>query len=154
MTTGSRQGGLTWQGSGAGGYAPDVLADPRCMWARKRELPVQVRFTAHDRIVDTREGPVQARAGDAIVTGAFGEHWPVRRARFADKYREIAPGRFVSLPLKVLAIAMDAPFAVLLADGGTTLNGKAGDYLVDYGDGTLGIVAAAIFAATYDVETN
>ena len=31
------------------------------------------------------------------------------------------------------------------------LTGGAGDWLVDYGDGSLGIVSQAIFATTYEI---
>jgi hypothetical protein len=45
---------------------------------------------------------------------------------------------------------MDAPFAVALPDG-ERLAGQAGDWLLDYGDANLAIVAAEIFSMTYDV---
>jgi hypothetical protein len=31
------------------------------------------------------------------------------------------------------------------------LHGRAGDWLVDYGDGSLGIVSPAIFSTTYEI---
>jgi hypothetical protein len=40
---------------------------------------------------------------------------------------------------------------VLLADGISRLHGKPGDWLVDYGDGSLGIVSPDIFATTYQL---
>ena len=43
------------------------------------------------------------------------------------------------------------PFAVLLADGVSRLSGRAGEWLVDYGDGSLGIVSQPIFATTYEI---
>jgi hypothetical protein len=46
---------------------------------------------------------------------------------------------------------MDTPFKVVLADGVSHLTGRAGDWLVDYGDGSLGIVTQAIFATTYEI---
>jgi hypothetical protein len=50
-----------------------------------------------------------------------------------------------------MAVPMTEPFDVLLADGISRLNGRAGEWLVDYGDGSLGIVAPTIFAATYEI---
>jgi hypothetical protein len=47
---------------------------------------------------------------------------------------------------------MTEPFEVLLADGISRLNGRAGEWLVDYGDGSLGIISESIFAATYDIS--
>jgi hypothetical protein len=46
---------------------------------------------------------------------------------------------------------MNAPFEVVLADGLSQLRGRSGDWLVDYGDGSLGIVAALIFSQTYEI---
>jgi hypothetical protein len=100
---------------------------------------------------------VHAAPGDAIITGTTGEHWRVSRARFPDRYRPVPPtvagqaGRYVSLPNNIMAVPMAEPFEVLLADGISRLNGRAGEWLVDYGDGSLGIVSEAIFATTYDI---
>jgi hypothetical protein len=57
----------------------------------------------------------------------------------------------MSLPNRILALQMDTPFKVVLADGVSHLTGRAGDWLVDYGDGSLGIVTQAIFATTYEI---
>lgn len=125
--------------------------------ARKRVHPVQVRFAEQVSAVGTLEGVVHAKLGDAIVTGLFGEPWPVARASFAGKYQAVsplemgAPGLYLSLPIEVLAVPMHAPFEVVLADGHSRLTGQAGDWLIDYGDGNLGIVNAAVFDATYEI---
>ena len=129
----------------------------RGLRARKRPHPVQVRFAEHASAVHTLEGVVHARLGDAIVTGLFGELWPVSSASFAGKYQAVpplrmgAPGSYLSLPIEVLAVPMHGPFEVVLADGHSRLAGRTGDWLIDYGDGSLGIVNADIFAATYEL---
>jgi hypothetical protein len=46
---------------------------------------------------------------------------------------------------------MTEGFQVVLADGISKLKGRAGDWLVDYGDGSLGIVSPEIFTTTYEV---
>ncbi len=56
-----------------------------------------------------------------------------------------------SLPNRILAVPMTEPFEVLLADGISRLTGRSGEWLVDYGDGSLGIVSPEIFATTYEV---
>lgn len=100
---------------------------------------------------------MQAHPGDAIVTGVAGERWRVSRAHFAEKYRAIPPtadgqdGRYISLTNSIMAVPMPEAFEVLLADGVSRLHGQAGDWLIDYGDGSLGIVAPAIFATTYEL---
>jgi hypothetical protein len=139
------------------GYSSFVASDPRRVRARKLVREIEVRFAAEACIVQSPEGAVHARAGDAIVTGTAGEHWRVSRAHFASKYRPVPPtvegepGRYASLPYEVMAVPMTAPFEVLLADGQSRLRGRAGDWLVDYGDGSLGVVSPAIFTTTYEV---
>jgi hypothetical protein len=102
-------------------------------------------------------GAIHARAGDAVLTGPAGEQWPAARARFMDKYRPLGPvepgadATYLSLPVEVLAVAMTVPFVVHLPDGRSHLAGQPGDWLGDYGDGSLGVVAPAIFSASYEI---
>lgn len=146
-----------FRSSGQRGYLPQISQDPRRHTARKLEREVQVRFTAEACTVQTPEGLVHARPGDAILTGIAGEHWRVSSSRFTERYRPVPPttvgqsGAYMSLPNRILALPMSVPFEVLLADGQSRLSGHPGDWLVDYGDGSLGIVSRAIFASTYEI---
>lgn len=143
--------------SGQQGFSDTVAANPRHVEARKLEREVDVRFTEDACIVRTPEGFVHAHPGDAILTGNGGQHWRVSQAKFARKYRAVAPtsaghsGRYMSLPNRILAVQMQEPFDVALADGVSELHGHPGDWLVDYGDGSLGIVSEGIFATTYEI---
>jgi hypothetical protein len=125
--------------------------------ARKLVQQIAVRFAATPCTLTTREGLVHAHPGDAIITGVAGEQWRVSRSHFADKYRPVPPtvagesGRYESLPNRIQAVQMNEPFQVLLADGISRLTGDTKDWLVDYGDGSLGIVSSAIFANTYQI---
>lgn len=140
------------------GHAPVVSGDPRHIRAHKRRQRFAVRFAAQDGSVNTLEGAVRMRAGDAVVTGLAGERWPVERARFQASYAPVAPlafgqdGLYESLPLPVLALPLDQGCEVLLPDGVSRLHGQAGDWLVDYGDGSLGVVAAALFDSHFARE--
>jgi hypothetical protein len=153
----SSRGLPLYRSSGQRGYSNLVSGDPRRVVARKLEREIDVRFTPVECTIHTPEGVVHARPGDAIITGTAGEHWRVSRARFADKYRPVPPtvageaGRYVSLPNRILAVPMSESFEVLLADGVSRLAGRPGEWLVDYGDGSLGIVSEAIFASTYSI---
>jgi hypothetical protein len=148
---------LEYRSSGQRGYSSLINSDARRIMARKLEREIDVRFTAADCTVQTPEGVVHAKAGDAIITGTAGERWRVSRSRFADKYRPVPPtlageaGRYVSLPNRIMAVPMTEVFEVLLADGVSRLSGRPGEWLVDYGDGSLGIVSQAIFATTYEI---
>jgi hypothetical protein len=146
-----------FRSSGQRGFSSALSNDRRCVEARKFEREVSVRFAPEACTVQTPEGLVHAQPGDAILTGVAGERWRVSRAHFAEKYRPVPPARagetgtYLSLPTRVRALQMPGPFEVLLADGQSRLTGKAGDWLVDYGDGSLGIVSPAIFATTYEI---
>jgi hypothetical protein len=139
------------------GYSSAVSNHPGRVLARKLAREVQVQFTSTACTVQTQEGVVHAYPGDAIVTGAAGERWRVSHGHFAEKYRAVPPtveghaGRYVSLPNSIMAVPMTGTFEVLLADGVSRLRGRPGDWLVDYGDGSLGIVSKAIFATTYEI---
>ena len=142
---------------GEQGYLPDIESDRRRVRARKRSNTVEARFATSDGTLRTPEGVVSVRSGDAIMTGIAGEQWRVSRGSFEHRYTPIPPtragqpGRYESLPIEVLAIAMDGPFEVVLRDGVSQLHGERGDWLVDYGDGSLGIVAAEVFNSTYEI---
>lgn len=148
---------LLFRSSTRTGFSAAVSAHPDRVLARKLTGEVQVQFASVVGTVGTLEGVVHARPGDAIVTGATGEQWSVPREHFAGKYRAVPPtadgeaGRYVSLPNSIMALLMSAPFEVLLADGVSRLKGQAGDWLVDYGDGSFGVVSAPIFATTYEI---
>jgi hypothetical protein len=139
------------------GYSLEISTNPRRVIARKRPCELEVEFTPVACLVQTAEGAVHAQPGDAIVTGIAGERWSMSPARFGASYRPVPPtvagqsGRYVSLPIEVMSVPMSGPFEVLLSDGRSRLRGGRGDWLVDYGDGGLGIVSQAIFPATYEI---
>jgi len=146
-----------YRSSGRSGYTNAIQSDPRHVEARKRPGKLEVRFADTECIVQTPEGIVHAKPGDAILTGSAGEHWRVSRAHFAAKYEPLAPARagdagcYRALPYRVMALCMSERFEVVLSDGVSRLRGHPGDWLVDYGDGSLGIVAPMTFAATYEM---
>ena len=132
-------------------YCALVRDDARKVRVQKKSSRVMVRFLWQPETITTREGPVMATPGDVVVTAATGEQWPVARAAFEQRYRPTGqPGEYASTPRESLALAMNEPFAVILADGVSRLSGRAGDWLLDHGDGNLGIVAADIFSTTYE----
>lgn len=149
-----------YRSSGIPGYLNELRGDPRHVIARKLERTVQVQFADRACTVQTPEGAVQAQPGDAVLTGIAGERWRVSRKHFSNKYRPAAathagePGAYLSLRNRILALRMSEPFEVLLADGVSRLHGRAGDWLVDYGDGSLGIISDPIFQVTYEIPAD
>lgn len=146
-----------YRSSGQLGYSSRISTDPRRVVARKREHVIDVRFTPTACTLQTIEGVVHARSGDAILTGIGGEHWRVSREHFNRKYRPVPPtpagaaGRYMSLPNRILALPMTETFEVLLADGVSRLHGHVGDWLVDYGDGSFGVISQGVFLSTYEI---
>lgn len=140
-----------------GGYSTAVSRHPDRVSARKRPVEVQVQFVSRATTLQSREGLVHARPSDAILTGTGGGQWVVPHEHFAEKYRAVPPtaegvdGVYVSLPYSVMGVQMSGEFEVLLADGISRLNGQPGDWLVDYGDGSFGIVSEEIFRTTYEI---
>jgi len=146
-----------FRSSGRSGYTDAIRDDARHVEARKRPGRVEVRFADTECSVQTPEGIVHAKPGDAILAGPKGERWRVSRAHFAAKYEPLFPtqagdpGCYRALPYRVMALCMRERFEVILSDGVSRLRGHSGDWLVDYGDGSLGIVAPMSFADTYEI---
>jgi hypothetical protein len=147
-----------YRATGWPGFARLIAEHPQHVAANKLECSVHVDIVTAPCEIATPEGPVHAAAGDAVVTDDTGDTWPVSGAFFPAKYRPTAPtvagtsGSYVSIPQRVLALRMDEPFQVVLADGISRLTGHRGDWLVDSGDGSMRIVSAAAFARTYQIE--
>jgi hypothetical protein len=137
--------------------APDLANDHAARRARKRAVDVDVQFATAPGVLTTREGAVRYAVGDALLTGAAGDRWPVSRAYFEAAYEPLAPlragadGRYRKRPVVVLAKQMSAPFAITLSDGRGTLRGGRGDWIVQYAPGDSAVVAQSIFAQTYEL---
>ena len=120
----------------------------KCM---KKPIPLSFRFAAKEEIVQTLEGAVTAKAGDAILTGTKGERWPISRDKFEQTYDYSAPtGVCSKKPILVDFEKMDEPFEVKVGWSAEPIKGKAGDYRLTYGPGDFGVVASEIFAETYE----
>ena len=139
------------------GFQLDAARDPRVRAARKRALRVRVHFASTSTTLATPEGTIAIAPGDAIIDDDQGRRWGVARAHFDEKYAPVAPilpgdaGAYTSLPTKARAMQMAAPFRVRFVDGISELEGGPGDWLLDYGDGSLGVVSADVFADSYDL---
>ena len=144
---------------------------PDATWVQKQPEPLDVHF-AQERDASranapynrghilTRETPkgdsgVRFHTGDAVVTSASGESWPIARATFESTYSAVPGGRmgqdgkFFKKPLPVLGVQMHEPFTVTASWG--KLEGQSGDWLIQYDEAgrDFGIVGQAIFERTY-----
>ena len=115
---------------------------------------------AHENIViDTLEGLVPAETGDAVITGVWGERWPVPSTRFAELYEPVSTtrmsedGRYRRRAGVVRTTRLEQPLSLFLTDEQGVLTGNVGDWLVQHTDGRFGIVADDIFERTYELIT-
>jgi len=135
---------------------PDLASNPHTLRVCKRPVPVQVAFAKADGICETLEGAVRYRRGDAILTGSRGESWPVGRDSFRDSYESVPPtapgqdGTYRKRPASVLALRLDRALAVPVGWQGDKLQGRRGDWLLRYADGSYGVVNDCIFRETYE----
>ena len=115
----------------------------------------EVTFATEPGLCETREGPVRHEAGDAIVQGALGEIWPITRAKFIENYEPVEAvqmgesGRYRKKPTDVLALQLTEFRHLVLSGGRGALEGHAGDWLVDYGNGDMAVVSADVFSQYY-----
>src|SRR5450631_4356588 len=118
-----------------------VASDPRAVRVRKRSLLRRVQIAERSGVCETLEGKVPYRGGDAIVTGEQGERWPIACRAFEVSYEPVAPtlpgasGIYRSRPIDVWAVQLQSARTVPAGDGGQ-LKGNAGDWLIQYQDGS------------------
>ena len=129
--------------------------------ARRKPSVFAVEFATTAGTLQTLEGAVAYEVGSAIVTGIQGECWPVPRTYFETAYEPTDNGQFGQnglfrrRPEPVLATKLQKDIRILLSEHRGTLSGHAGDWLIERNSGDRSIVAAEIFALTYDpVDTN
>jgi len=138
---------------------PDLRADPDALHVLKRALPVAAAFAAGDGICPTLEGPVRYRRGDAVLTGTHGERWPVARELFLAAYDPVPPtrpgedGDYIKRKLPVLALRLERAVQVPVGWQDDPLEGRPGDWLLRYHDGTHGVLRDAIFRDSYEPDS-
>lgn len=125
--------------------------------ARKLPVDVVVEFAVTAGRLETLEGPVAYTAGDALLTGSVGDRWPVRREKFLQTYAPAGngqagePGIYRKKPLVVHALQLHEPFTVKVGPEPDPINGKPGDWLIQYSPGEYGIVSGTLFSRTYEL---
>lgn len=139
-------------------YAHDLRTDPHAIRVVRRPTPVVVCFAAAVGTLATPEGPVHYSADAALVCDGNGRRWPVERAVFETRYTPLTPtrvgeaGRYRHVPETLLGRRIGRPFRAQLPHGRGFLKGAADDWLIQYAPGELGVVSAAAFSQTYDLD--
>ena len=133
----------------------DLNTDPSAQKVQKKAIPLQFRVTDRPETIETLEGSVEAPTGAYIMTGTKGENWPIPADKFEETYDIIDAwgdgGKASKKAIPVPAKQMQEDFFVTVSWSPDKLNGKPGDWLVQYGPGDYGVVEASIFDETYDL---
>jgi PGDYG protein len=135
----------------------DLAHDPSASTFVKDEI-VTVVFAERGGEIMSGVGLNRYRRGDALITGVTGDSWSVSRDRFDAKYEPVdgaamgADGRYRAKRVAVLAKQMPVAFSIERSEGGDTLEGEAGDWLLQYAPGDFGVVAMARFVRVYRRE--
>ena len=136
---------------------PDLSSHPGAVQATKQAITIEVHFACKAGVCTTPEGPVSYRRGDPVLTGTAGEHWPIEKEKFKEKYEPCAgtidgeDGQYCSKTRTVHALCLKEPISVPVGWRHEPLHGKQGDWLVQYGPDDYGIVDPHIFATTYRI---
>jgi hypothetical protein len=129
------------------------LSKDKAAGAYRKTSTVRVEFAENEGFIDTLEGKVSYKKGDAILTGVRGEKWPVERDVFDRSYEPIKGSSLSEYRKKdglvVHAIQIKAAFRIHIHGGKEEISGHAGDWLVQYSEGDVGIVENSIFRESY-----
>jgi len=134
-----------------------IVAWPGTKNVKSKSVNREVRFAQSSGVCQTMEGPVRFETGDALVMGSQSEEWPISRAKFERTYTPVSEtqfginGTYSKMPREGIAIQLSAPRSIVLKDGRGTLQGRAGDWVVDYGEGDLSLVSSNLFFSYYEI---
>jgi hypothetical protein len=133
----------------------DVRTKPGAFRAARRPYEVGVEFAGTDGELDTWEGPVRYRAGDALLTGLEGERWPVPREQFFASYAPVAPlqpganGTYRRHNGTVWVWRTDMALDLLLSGDRGSLHANAGDFVVQFDSGDKAVMPERVFERGY-----
>jgi len=133
---------------------PDLATDPAARRAVKDEK-VSVEFATQSGTLVSAVGINHYAPRDALITGSTGDRWCVSRDRFDAKYDPEhptlhgGPGVYRNRPVAVFAKRMGQSFSIERTAGGDSLEGNAGDWLLQYAPGDYGIVERTRFERVY-----
>jgi len=134
----------------------DLSQYPGAFMARKLPIEVAVTFAESDGMIETLEGPVRVQAGDAVMTGVEGEHWPIERHRFFETYDAVPvasaalANQYIKRPMTVWALTTNTPTSIRLSKDRGLLHALSGDVIVQYEANDFAVVGAEIFQKTYE----
>jgi len=128
----------------------DLTTNPNATKVYKKPVVLKFEYAKEEGVIETKEGSVRYKAGDAILTGTKGERWPIQKEKFEDTYDIVGDGQCAKKKIQVWALQVNETFTVNVSWSKDPLTGKPGDWLVQYGKNDYGIVSKDIFEETYE----
>ncbi|MCH9633013.1 MAG: hypothetical protein S4CHLAM6_13640 [Chlamydiae bacterium] len=129
----------------------EISSYPEAFQAYKKNIVLDFEYAAKSGEIQTLEGKVACAAGDAIMTGTQGERWPISKDTFTATYNVVEEGKASKKKIVLYVYQMKEIFKVKVSWSNSLLEGKADDYLVQYGPNDFGVVEKEIFKETYEV---
>ncbi|MDN3544890.1 PGDYG domain-containing protein [Kinneretia asaccharophila] len=145
---------LRFRARAEAGFVLSPAQYPALRRVRKRPVEVMVEPVLRPLQLQTPEGPLQLLPGDVILDDGDGRRWGMSRAQLMRRYDCLDPSgqRWRSRPLQAQALQPAQAFEVqLFLHQSALLQGQPDDWLLDYGDGSLGVVAGDVFALSYEI---
>lgn len=130
---------------------------PGVIRARSLQVKRNVVIAKKSGLVATPEGSLRFQVGDAIITDENNDCWPVKKRYFNDFYvaddsiSHGDDGIYLKRSNDVVVYELKAPMRINFSEGRGGLYGRAGDWIVDYGNGELSIVAREKFLKLYEL---
>lgn len=130
---------------------PDLSQHPRAFRCFKQPVPVKYSFATKKMTIETLEGPVVCSKGDVIMTGVAGERWPIPRDKFNATYDIVDESTATKKYIEVSAVKLIEEARVRVPWSKDLLTGNIGDYVVQYGVDSYGVVNNQVFEQTYAI---
>lgn len=126
----------------------------------KKPILVSVEFASMDGALETLEGIVPYKQGDALLTGLKNERWPVVKSLFDKNYNPIEgikrgqDGSYQKRSILVSAVQAQDNVFIRIKNNDIDLACRKGDWIITAEDGAQWVVAEDIFIKTYKKINN
>lgn len=126
----------------------------------KTPILVSVEFASMDGALETLEGIVPYKQGDALLTGLKNERWPVVKSLFDKNYNPIEgikrgqDGSYQKRSILVSAVQAQDNSFIRIKNNNIYLACRKGDWIITAEDGAQWVVAEDIFIKTYKKINN
>ncbi len=138
----------------------NIKENKRTILVQKKPESVYATIATASGILNTLEGEVYYSENDYILTGKYGDKWPVTQEYFLKNYKPSTEKNltetstqnlYTPISTDVYALQINEDFTLSLPVDKGTLYGKKGDWLIQYSEENYGIVRDSIFKSKYNM---